>query len=308
MDFRQLEVFMAVVELSSFSRAGEKLFLSQPTVSSHISALEKELQTPLLIRSTREVYPSEAGQRLYEYATRLLRLREEAVEAVSGKDALKQGMINVAASTIPAKHLLPELISGFLREHQGMRFNIIPCDSSMVNQALISGEAKIGISGTMIGSELCRHYPIARDKLVLITPDQERFAQIALQEDYFSALIKEPFIMRPTGSGTRYEFEQYLSRRGFHSPIHIVAEMADTEAIKNSVAAGLGISVISERAAAEAAQLGLLRIFPLPYDLETPGGGERFLYLLRRKKDRLSERERMFFAYVLSRAEKGVKP
>jgi|WetSurMetagenome_2_1015567.scaffolds.fasta_scaffold90663_3 LysR family transcriptional regulator, transcriptional activator of the cysJI operon len=298
MDFRQLEVFMAVVELSSFSHAGEKLYLSQPTVSAHISALEKELQVPLVIRSTREVYASEAGERLYEYAARLLRLREEAVEEISGRGALQQGTINIAASTIPAKHLLPELISGFLREHQGLRFNIIPCDSSMVSSILISGEAKIGMSGAVIGSELCRHYPIARDKLVLIAPDNEHFARLAEDESPFEALLGEPFIMRPTGSGTRYEFEQYLNRSGYTRPLHVVAEMADTEAIKNSVAAGLGISVISERAASDAAQRGLLRIFPLP------GGGERTLYLLRRKKDRLSERERMFCAYVLSRVEK----
>ena len=66
MDFRQLEVFIAVVELSSFSKAGEQLYLSQPTVSAHISALEKELAVPLLIRNTREVYTSEAGQQLYD--------------------------------------------------------------------------------------------------------------------------------------------------------------------------------------------------------------------------------------------------
>ena len=77
MDFRQLEVFAAVIELSSFSRAGERLYLSQPTVSAHVSSLEKELGVPLIIRNTREIYPSEAGQKLYDYAVKLLRLRDE---------------------------------------------------------------------------------------------------------------------------------------------------------------------------------------------------------------------------------------
>ena len=82
MDFRQLEVFVAVVDLSSFSKAGEKLYLSQPTVSAHIIALEKELDVPLIIRNTREIYPSEEGQKLYDYAIRLLRLRDEALEQI----------------------------------------------------------------------------------------------------------------------------------------------------------------------------------------------------------------------------------
>lgn len=298
MDFRQLEAYMAVVELSSFSRAAEKLYLSQPTVSSHISSLEKELAVPLLIRNTREVYPSEAGQKLYEYAVRLLRLRDETIEEVGIKDALQRGVINIAASTIPAKHILPALISGFRKAHPGISFNIIPCDSGTVCSTLVSQEAKIGFGGAALSREFCKHNPIAKDKLMLITPNNEKYTKMANDCSSFDLLLREPFILRSAGSGTRYEFEQYLTRRNFKGNLNVVAEMADTEAIKNSVAAGMGISVISERAAADAARFGLLQSFPLP------GGGERILYLIRRKKDRLSEKERMFCAYVLAQAEK----
>lgn len=298
MDFRQLEVYVAVVELCSFSRAAEKLYLSQPTISAHVSALEKELAVRLLIRNTREVYPSEAGRRLYEYAVKLLRLRDETIEEISSPGEQQRGIINIAASTIPAKHVLPTLISGFRKAHPGIVFNIIPCDSALVYRSLASGEAKVGFSGAAINSEFCRHYPIARDKLVLITQNNPRFAQMAEDGVSFDDLLQEPFILRPAGSGTRYEFEQYLSRRGFKGQLHIVAEMADTEAIKNSVAAGIGVSVISERSAMESARFGLVRIFSLP------DGGERLLYLIRRKKDRLAERERAFCDYVLARAEK----
>ncbi len=296
MDFRQLEVFIAVVELSSFSKAGEQLYLSQPTVSAHISALEKELSVPLLIRNTREVYTSEAGQQLYDYACRLIRLRDEAIEAVSNKTEQEKGIINIAASTIPAKHILPSLISTFCRTHPSISFNIIPCDSSTVYAALDRGEVKIGFGGTAVNMDLYRHYPIATDKLVIITPNNEHFEQIARLDNPLDELLKEPFICRSSGSGTRHEFERYLTEHHFAGKLNIVAEMHDTEGIKNSVVQGLGISAISERAAEDMVRFKLLKAFSLP------GGGERLLYLIRQKKDRLTERERLFCNFVLENA------
>lgn len=295
MDFRQLEVFMAVVELSSFSRAGEKLYLSQPTVSAHINSLEKELNTALLIRNTREVYASEAGQLLYSYAAKMLNLRDEAIEAVGDRRGLEKGTINIAASSIPANYLLPTIISGFRREFPNISFNIIPCDSARVCETISEGHAKLGIGGAKMNKDSFHHYAISTDKLVLISPDNDYFRAKKQSEETFSELLREPFICRPQGSGTRYEFEQYLARQGYKTALNVVAEMADTEAIKNSVAQGMGVAVISERAAAEAERFGQLRVFPLP------GDSERYLYLVRRKRDRLSERERVFYGYVLSK-------
>ncbi len=301
MDFRQLEVFMAVVELSSFSRAGEKLYLSQPTVSAHINALEKELSTTLLIRNTREVYASEAGKLLYQYAAKILALHDEAIDAVGTKEELHRGVINIAASTIPEKYILPAMIAGFRKEYPAISFNIIPCDSARVCDMLSDGKAKIGFGGAKINAESFQHYPVATDKLVLITPDNDHFRQLATDSDLFDKLFKEPFICRPPGSGTRYEFEQYLSRRQHKGTLNIVAEMSDTEAIKNSVAEGMGVAVVSERAAEDAFQLGKICVFPLP------GDNERYLYLIRRKKDRLVERERLFYGYVLSQTQTKAK-
>lgn len=293
MEFRQLEVFIAVVELSSFSKAGEKLYLSQPTVSAHISSLEKELGVPLLIRNTREVYTSEAGQKLYDYACRLIRLRDEALEAVNAHTASDEGIITIAASTIPAKHILPSLISAFCREHPAISFNIIPCDSATVYEELKKGAVKIGFSGTASNTDSYRHSPIATDKMVIITPNNEHFQQIAAQNNPLPQLLKEPFICRSSSSGTRQEFEKYLAEHNFSDKLNIIAEMHDTEAIKNSVAQGLGISAISERAAADMIRFNLLRAFPLP------DGGERLLYIIRSKKDHLIERERLFYNFVL---------
>ena len=298
MDFRQLEVFAAVVELSSFSRAGERLYLSQPTVSAHVSSLEKELGVPLIIRNTREIYPSEAGQKLYDYAVKLLRLREEAMEQVGAHGQPQHGIIDIAASSIPAKHILPALISGFREQYPGVTINVIPCDSSRVHMVLAEGKAKVGFGGAMMDTDQCSHSPIAKDRLVIITPDNDHFRKLANDKNSFASLLKEPFIMRPVGSGTRYEFEQYLQRQGHRIPLTVVAEMADTEAIKNSVSANMGVAAISARAAEDAVNYGKLLIFPLP------GNAERDLYLIRRKKDRLAERERMFCAYVLSQVGK----
>ena len=299
MDIRQLEIFVAVVENLSFSKAAQKIYLTQPTISAHIASLEKELAVPLLIRNTRELYPSEAGQKLYEYAVKILRLREEALAEVGNKNNNERGVINIAASTIPSKHLLPALIAGFRKDHPAISFQIIHCDSGDICRVLSNQQAHIGFGGAVINSEYCSYQAIADDKLVIITPDNEHFSRLAGDSSAFTKLMQEPFILRSIGSGTRYEFEQYLLRHNHHLPLTIVAEMTDTEAIKNSVTAGMGISVISDLAAADGAKFGQLRVFPLP------DGGDRQLYLIKRKKSHLNEIERKFYAYVLEKSKKS---
>ena len=103
MDFKQLEAFAAVVNLGSFSKAGDRLFLTQPTISAHIRALERELGVQLIVRTTKEVYPSREGKRFYAYAQNILRMRDDAIAAMTEAVPVVRGVITVAASTIPAQ-------------------------------------------------------------------------------------------------------------------------------------------------------------------------------------------------------------
>ena len=122
MDIKQLEAFVYVVETGSFSRAGELLHLTQPTISAHVAALEQELRIKLILRTTKETCPSEAGRLLYDYAKKILQTREEAVEAISGFSRNMTGTVTVAASSIPGQYFLPKLLQSFREKYPDIRF------------------------------------------------------------------------------------------------------------------------------------------------------------------------------------------
>ena len=132
MDIRQLESFVKVVEHNSFSRAGEDLHLTQPTISSHITALEHDLNINLIVRTTRETYPSEAGKLLYSYAKQILALRDEAMSAMETFSLEMKGTITVAASTIPGQYFLPKMIQSFHQTYPEIKFDLHMLDSAEV--------------------------------------------------------------------------------------------------------------------------------------------------------------------------------
>lgn len=145
MDFKQLEAFSAVVSLGSFSRAGERLFLTQPTISAHIRSLERELGVQLVVRTTKEVYPSEEGKRLYAYAQKLLRLRDDAIAAVTSSAPPVGGIVTVAASSIPAQYVLPGAAAAFGRTHPDAAVRSLRCDSAAVVRQVAEGTADLGM-------------------------------------------------------------------------------------------------------------------------------------------------------------------
>ncbi len=297
MDFKQLEAFSAVVSLGSFSKAGERLFLTQPTISAHISSLEKELGVRLIVRTTKEVYPSEEGKRLYRYAQTILRLRDDAVAAIASSAAPQmKGVISIAASTIPAQYVLPEVMTGFCKKYPGMVFHVAHCDSAAVARSVAQGETDIGMAGTAIRSAQCVYHDFADDNLVVITPNTRKYQALGKGGFPADAILEQPFIHRESGSGTRREFERYLEKERIDpSRLRIAAEMEDPEAIKRAVSQGLGISVISRRAAEDFARFGMLMAFPL-----ASGAIPRRLYLVCKKGGQPCPEIQAFINYVLN--------
>lgn len=290
MDFRQLEVFLSVVDAGGFSRAGEKLFLTQPTISSNIAALENELGQRLLERGGKEIRPTEAGKRFYGYARRLLTLRNEALAAMRGEVATCT--VDIAASSAPAQYLLPSLIAAYHQLHPEISFNILRADSADVPRRLRSHEAELGFSGSAEPDDGCVYLPLAEDRLALILPDTPEYRALLQTEAPLSALLRMPLISREPGSGTRREFERYLRQHFPDLKPQVIAEMDDPETIKRAVAAGLGVAVLSARAAADYVGFGALLSYPLD-DAAT-----RRLYLVQRKKDILSPAAQSFADFV----------
>ena len=149
-DIKELEAFACVVEKGSFSRAAEALYLTQPTISAHVASLERKLGIKLLVRTTKEIYPSDAGNLLYEYAKEILRLRTSAVQAIKAFSKEMRGVIHVAASTIPGQYYLPKMIQSFRAEYPDISFNLQLLDSTEVAEQIAARKAEIGFTGALI--------------------------------------------------------------------------------------------------------------------------------------------------------------
>src|SRR3989442_13066622 len=147
MDLRRLEVFAKVAELGSFSRAAEALFLTQPTVSEHVRALEDELGVQLLDRLGRGATPTRAGQLLLGYARRMLGLAREAQQALDQFQGRMSGELVIGGSTIPGEYVLPGLIGRFKAKYPEISISLLVGDPRHASAAVAQGRAEGGVVG-----------------------------------------------------------------------------------------------------------------------------------------------------------------
>lgn len=294
MDIKQLEAFVYVVETCSFSKAGELLHLTQPTISSHILSLERELNIKLIVRTTKETYPSEAGKLLYNYAKEILIMRENAVQAIRMFSQEMRGTITVAASTIPGQYYLPKILQSFREKYPDIKFNIQMTDSSDVVDRITTRTAEVGFSGTEIDAPKCIYREFADDKLVVITPNEERFRQYVGKGFPIRQIREEPFISRESGSGTRKETEAFLRELGINvAELKTAVEVRSTESIIKMVSEGMGVAVLSKSACEDYQQFG--KVLAFDFDNITL---RRKLYIIKHKNSILSPIAQVFYDYA----------
>jgi DNA-binding transcriptional LysR family regulator len=266
MELNQLKAFCAVVEKRSFSRAGEVVFLSQPTVSLQISSLEQELGTQLLDRRAREITVTKTGETLYQYAKRIMRLINEAEQAIEQLKGLMKGTLTLGASTIPGEYLLPSLLAEFKGLHPAIDIDLQISDTQGVITKVLAHEVEIGFVGTRDKSDKLVFKSLATDKLVLIaSADSTWLHQDSLSVEQFRGI---PFILRESGSGTRITVKQKLLEKGItEEELNVVMRLGSTAAVKRAVESGLGVSFVSEKAIENEIRLGTLKTIPVK-DLE----------------------------------------
>lgn len=266
MNLKQIEAFVYIAEGKSFSKAAKQLYLTQPTISAHIAALEKELNVRLFVRNTKEVNLSSEGEVLYEYAIKMMKLQKE-IEQVFGKEGKEEKQcIRIAASSINSQYILPDLMLQFSKKFMGEQFRIEETDSLEAVEKVVNHSVDIGFVGTIIERKNCKYIPFYKDRLMVITPNSDRFRAIKEQElKNVNWILEEPVIMREEGSGTRTEAERLLTQCGINiSEMQIVASIENTGALKNSIAKGLGIGMLSQLAVEQEVKDGHLLAFPFP--------------------------------------------
>ena len=210
-------------------------------------ALEDELGVQLLDRLGRGATPTRAGQLLLGYAQRLLALSREARQAIEHFQGRIGGELIVGGSTIPGEYVLPALIGAFRGKYPDVSISLRIGGSHQVLEWVEAGDVEVGVVGVVPGSRALEARQLMADDLVLVVPPEHPWAArktVALDD-----VRREPLIVRERGSGSRETLEHGLKRRGLDlADFHVVGEIASTQAVKQAVRAGVGVSFISHRA------------------------------------------------------------
>ena len=294
-NLKQLEAFVTTAEYSSFTKAAEELFLTQSTVSSHISALEKILNVRLIQRSARQrVSLTKEGELVYREAKDILD-RCQSLQELKRRN--QQNQLVIGASSVPGQCLMPEIMGDYLGICPDCHYVQLRGDSIRIHQYLAQGKANLGFVGIATNPQEYHYHPVAEDRLVLITANKEPYQTYQRNGMSGLALLDKPMILREESSGTRQEMERYLLNIQIPPKnLNVIAQIDNPEAIRSSVSRGLGVSIMSVLAAREYLLSGRLLAFELGDQ-----GAFRKIYLTWRKDAMLSPAEEKFRDYVQSR-------
>jgi DNA-binding transcriptional LysR family regulator len=296
MDIHQIEVFLSVFKHRSFSKASQELNLTQPTISAHIKALENEFNCRLFDRLGRSIIPTVEAEILLDYATELIETTNEIQEAMSKIKNDVSGKLIIGASTIPGVYILPRLMSGFQEKYQSISFQIIISDSLEVIERIVKYKILLGIVGTKSGNEHVEYTPFMEDHLIAVaSPALLNKNHMTLKE-----LVQYPFILREEGSGTRKESETYFTSNSIAlDSLDIAGIFGSTDAVKQAVKAGLGVSIVSKYSVVDELKHRILKEIHLS-DVNM----KRQFYIVTHKRRTLPKLYSAFLEYVLSESGK----
>lgn len=255
MELWQLEVFTAVAEEKSFSRAGQRIGRTQPAISSAIKLLESELGEPLFDRLGRSIRVTAAGELLFEYSKRLLGLREEAVLAIGELRGLSRGTLRLGANETTCLYLLPEVLSAFTQAYPQVQVDIHRAITRSITERVIEGKLDFGIVTLPIKNSRLEAITIHRDEMALIVGPAHALA--SRRSVKMNDLEAEPFILHKIGTTTRERLVKHFNEGGVK--IKVTMELASIETIKRFVSIGMGISIVPRLCIAKEVAEGSLK-------------------------------------------------
>jgi DNA-binding transcriptional LysR family regulator len=258
MDFDQLITFIEVAKLSSFSRAGRKLYRSQPAVSAQIQQLEQECGAKLFDRTTKSVSLTDAGRVFYSCAESLLATRQEGLRAIADQGETPQGVLTIGANEATCLYVLPGVFAKYSELYPSVSISIYRNFTRKIVERLEDGGLDLGIVTLPIDSQKLTTRSIFRDRLMLMVPASSPLAK--MKSVPVSVAAEQPFIYPKTGY-TRKVLEKLF--RSYQSSLQIRMELPSVEMIKSFVAAGLGVSILSESFAFEAVKAKKIKLLPL---------------------------------------------
>jgi DNA-binding transcriptional LysR family regulator len=241
MDIRDLQVFLSVSRHLNFTRAGEELHVSQPSISIRIAALQNELGSKLFDRIGKRVVLTEAGKVLVPYATKVIAALDDARHAITELQGLQRGSLSIGASTTPGMYLVPRIIADFKRLYPRIEVRLRIRDTRSIADAIAANEFDFGFVGGHLVSDDVEVLNWRTDKIVLIVLPSHEFA--IRRRLKVADLVNENFVLREAGSATRATITGQLRKNGIQ--LNAIGEMENPESIKRAVQSGLGIAFIS---------------------------------------------------------------
>lgn len=289
---RQLKVFESVARLGSFTRAAEELHLSQPAVSMQVKQLEESVGLPLFEQLGKKIYLTDAGREMHHYSREIGRQLQEAENVLEEMRGLKRGKL-VISMVSNANYFIPRLLSVFCQRFPGIAVNLDVANREKLLKQLADNEMDLGIMGQPPEEADAVAEPFLDNPLVVIAAPTHPLA--AEQHIPIARLEGETFLLREKGSGSRIAMERIFAQHGIAPPQGM--EMSTTEAVKQAVAAGMGLAVVSLHTVGLELETGRLAVldvedFPLL----------RHWYVVYRKGKRLSGVAQAFHDFLLNEA------
>lgn len=259
MEMAQLEYFSSVVQEKSFSKAADKVFRTQPAVSIAIRRLEEEIGLPLLDRTQKTPVLTEAGQVVYDYAQRILDLRDQVGQAIAEMQTLKKGRVRVGANESTSLYLLPELILAFRERHPEVKVEIFRFVSSHLPREVLDRNVDFALMASEPEDRDIEAFPVLKDELALIMSPKHPLAtrtSVKIKE-----LGQESFIAHNVKSGSRVKVIEAFARH--HTPLNITLELATIETIKRFVQKRVGLAFVPRMCVREELERGVLVSVPV---------------------------------------------
>lgn len=258
MDFtlHQLRIFQEVAKQDSLSKVAERLLISQPGVSMQIKALERSVGLPLFEKSGRTLQLTEAGRELLTYSERIFALLDEANLVLEELGGLRRGSVKVAASTTAGIYLAPRVLGVFHRQYPALRLSLDVENHHTVQQLLRTNSVDLAIMGLIEDRHDLEVAQFTPNELVVIASPHHPLARegrIPMER-----LAQETFLLREAGSGTRVDTESIFAKAG--AGLRVGMELRSMGAIKQAVAADLGVAVMPHDALELELELGRLVI------------------------------------------------
>jgi DNA-binding transcriptional LysR family regulator len=294
----ELRVFVTAAEEGNFSRAAERLQLSQSAISQNIQAIERTYGVELFVRRGRSVELSEAGHAILPLAREVLHSSRKFEDAMQNVNKQIGGELLIGCSTSAGRYLMPSLLSVFQQQFPAVRSRVKVLSREGVLEQLLSEMIPLGISSRPFEHHELESVPLFDDKVILVVPSNHpwAFTDKASPTD----IVNQPVIMREEASGTRKTVLDGLNAHGVTSDmLNVVMELGSAEAIELAVERGMGIAFVSEMIAARGLSLGLIK------KVELDGLAlQRTVYMARRTNYPFTRAQIKFWTFAKEQRQK----